>query len=348
MNPKETASLAISEKTLPKSKREALQGFTSKQAETVQDKDLLSGLEPSEIDIVALYLKEIGQIPLLTAEEEIELAIQIEKGKGAKLTLRSDGDFTSQEREKLEEIVHAGALSWKRLTQANTRLVVSIAKYYRGRGVPFEDLIQEGNIGLMKAVDKFDYTLGYKFSNYATWWIKQAVTRGVAFQARTIRLPMHVVEALNRTARASRELEKQLGREPRPEEIAKEIGTTVEKVQKLQQVGQHPLSLERPVGDKEGASEFRDFIEDRQALHPPDIASEDIAGEKLRGVVNSLPEREAGILVLLFGLDGGGSRTLGEVGKIYGVSKERIRQIEQEALRRLRHPYRLRKLKGFL
>jgi len=347
MNPKETASLAISEKTLPKSKREALQEFTSKQAETVQDEDLLSGLEPSEIDIVALYLKEIGQIPLLTAEEEIELAIQIEKGKGAKLTLRSDGDFPSQEREKLEEIVHAGALAWKRLTQANTRLVVSIAKKYREKGLPFLDLIQEGNFGLMTAVEKFDYSRGYTFANYATWWIRQAITRGIAGQARTIRIPGHRFWEINRMRKAEGKLANQLGREPTPPEIADEMKITAERVEWLRKIDQHPLSLEKPVGDGEG-SEFGDFIEDKKTSPPPEAAENEIMGEQLMDVLSLLTPREARIVGLRFGLDGNGSRTLGELGEIEGVTKERIRQIEAKALRKLRHLSRRRKLRDYL
>lgn len=271
-------------------------------------------------DPVRMYLKEIGRVPLLTAEEEVALAKRMQ-----------DGDEVAQ----------------KRLAEANLRLVVSIAKRYVGRGMLFLDLIQEGNLGLIKAVEKFDYTKGYKFSTYATWWIRQAITRAIADQARTIRIPVHMVETINKLIRVSRQLLQQLGREPSPEEIAKEMDINVERVREIMKIAQEPVSLETPIGEEED-SHLGDFIEDQDAPAPADAASFMLLKEQLEDVLDTLTPREEKVLRLRFGLDDGRARTLEEVGQNFGVTRERIRQIEAKALRKLRHPSRSRKLKDFL
>lgn len=314
--------------------------------ELAQDGDLLNGLGPSEINAVTLYLREVRKTPLLTAEEETELAKQMEKGEEADLKLNSDGNLSSQDKDALEKTIFAGDSARERFVKANARLVVSMAKKYIGRGLPFLDLIQEGNIGLMKAVDRFDYTRGFRFSTYATWWIRQAVTRAVADQARTIRLPGHVVEKINKLSRASRTLTEQLGREPTPQELADEINITKEKVEKLMEISQRPLSLQKPVG--EGDSEFGDFIEDTQVFPPPDAATQEILKEQLDEVFSSLTPREARVLKMRFGLGDYPSMSLEEVGREFGVTRERIRQIEAKALRKLRHPRLSRKLRDYL
>lgn len=271
-------------------------------------------------DPVRMYLKEIGRVPLLTAEEEVALAKRMQEG---------------------DEIAQ------KRLAEANLRLVVSIAKRYVGRGMLFLDLIQEGNLGLIKAVEKFDYTKGYKFSTYATWWIRQAITRAIADQARTIRIPVHMVETINKLIRVSRQLLQQLGREPLPEEIAKEMDISVERVREIMKIAQEPVSLETPIGEEED-SHLGDFIEDQDAPAPADAASFMLLKEQLEDVLDTLTPREEKVLRLRFGLDDGRARTLEEVGQNFGVTRERIRQIEAKALRKLRHPSRSRKLKDFL
>ena len=271
-------------------------------------------------DPVRMYLKEIGRVPLLTAEQEVDLAKRM-----------AAGDMEAQ----------------KRLAEANLRLVVSIAKRYVGRGMLFLDLIQEGNLGLIKAVEKFDYTKGYKFSTYATWWIRQAITRAIADQARTIRIPVHMVETINKLIRVSRQLLQQLGREPKPEEIAKEMDISVDRVREIMKIAQEPVSLETPIGEEED-SHLGDFIEDQDALAPADAASFMLLKEQLEEVLDTLTEREEKVLRLRFGLDDGRARTLEEVGQNFGVTRERIRQIEAKALRKLRHPSRSRKLKDFL
>ena len=271
-------------------------------------------------DPVRMYLKEIGRVPLLTAEEEVALAKRM-----------NDGD---------EEAA-------KRLAEANLRLVVSIAKRYVGRGMLFLDLIQEGNLGLIKAVEKFDYTKGYKFSTYATWWIRQAITRAIADQARTIRIPVHMVETINKLIRVSRQLLQTLGREPTPEEIAKEMDISVDRVREIMKIAQEPVSLETPIGEEED-SHLGDFIEDQDAPAPADAASFMLLKEQLEEVLDTLTPREEKVLRLRFGLDDGRARTLEEVGQNFGVTRERIRQIEAKALRKLRHPSRSRKLKDFL
>ena len=274
-------------------------------------------------DPVRMYLKEIGKVPLLSAEEEVELARRMEAGG-------SDGELAKQ-----------------KLCEANLRLVVSIAKKYVGRGMHLLDLIQEGNLGLIKAVDKFDYTKGYKFSTYATWWIRQAITRSIADQARTIRIPVHMVETINKLIRVSRQLLQENGREPSPEEIADEMGITVDKVREILKIAQEPVSLETPIGEEED-SHLGDFIPDDEAPAPADAAAFSMLKEQLVDVLGTLTEREQKVLKLRFGLEDGRARTLEEVGKTFDVTRERIRQIEAKALRKLRHPTRSKKLKDYL
>ena len=295
------------------------------------DTEVEAVVEPLEIDLsipdgiaiddpVRMYLKEIGRVPLLTAEEEVEYAQRMEAGD--------------------EE-------AKRRLAEANLRLVVSIAKRYVGRGMLFLDLIQEGNLGLIKAVEKFDYNKGFKFSTYATWWIRQAITRAIADQARTIRIPVHMVETINKLIRVQRQLIQELGRDPVPEEIAIEMDIPVERVREILKISQEPVSLETPIGEEED-SHLGDFIEDEEALAPAEAASFFLLREQLRDVLGTLTPREKKVLQLRFGLDDGRSRTLEEVGQVFGVTRERIRQIEAKALRKLRHPSRSKKLKDYL
>jgi RNA polymerase primary sigma factor len=297
-------------------------------------------------DSISLYLKEIGRVPLLTAEEEVSLAKRMEKGRDSRknLTLGID-DW--DERERLLGLVRDGQAAQEHLIKANSRLVVSVAKKYVGRGVPFLDLIQEGNIGLIRAVKKFDYRRGYKFSTYATWWIRQAVTRAIADQGRTIRVPVHMYEQINRLTRTSRQLVQELGRDPTTEEIADELGVTPRKVEHIMRVSQRPLSLEMPVGEEED-SYLGDFIEDEDADAPGDAAGQQLLREVIDEIFQSLTPREVRILQLRFGLVDGYCYTLEEVGKKFGVTRERIRQIEAQALSRLRHPSRSRKLRDYL
>ena len=310
-------------------------------------------------DPVRMYLKEIGKVPLLSADEEIELAQKMEAGSVAvekipllKERLAETGD--EQEKEEIQAEIKAlqldvdrGSDAKKRLAEANLRLVVSIAKRYVGRGMLFLDLIQEGNLGLIKAVEKFDYRKGYKFSTYATWWIRQAITRAIADQARTIRIPVHMVETINKLIRVSRQLLQELGREPTPEEIAEEMKMPVERVREILKISQEPVSLETPIGEEED-SHLGDFIKDDNVPVPADAATFTLLKEQLEEVLGTLTEREQKVLTLRFGLEDGRARTLEEVGKELNVTRERIRQIEAKALRKLRHPSRSRKLKDYL
>jgi RNA polymerase primary sigma factor len=297
-------------------------------------------------DSISLYLKEIGRVPLLTAEEEVSLAKRMERGKDARLRL-TQGIDDPHERDRLLSAVKDGQAAQDHLIKANSRLVVSVAKKYVGRGVPFLDLIQEGNIGLIRAVKKFDYRRGYKFSTYATWWIRQAVTRAIADQGRTIRVPVHMYEQINRLTRTSRQLVQELGRDPTTEEIAERLGVPPRKVEQIIRVSQRPLSLEMPVGEEED-SYLGDFIEDAEADSPTDSASQTMLRQVIDEIFESLTPREVRILQLRFGLVDGYSYTLEEVGKKFGVTRERIRQIEAQALGRLRHPSRSRKLRDYL
>jgi RNA polymerase primary sigma factor len=297
-------------------------------------------------DSISLYLKEIGRVPLLTAVEEVDLAKRMELGRDSRETL-SEGMDDWEEREKLLWLVRDGQSATEHLIKANSRLVVSVAKKYVGRGVPFLDLIQEGNIGLIRAVKKFDYRRGYKFSTYATWWIRQAVTRAIADQGRTIRVPVHMYEQINRLTRTSRQLVQELGRDPTTEEIAEGLGVTPRKVEHIMRVSQRPLSLEMPVGEEED-SYLGDFIEDEDADSPQDAAGQQLLREVIDEIFSSLTPREVRILQLRFGLVDGYCYTLEEVGKKFGVTRERIRQIEAQALSRLRHPSRSRKLRDYL
>jgi RNA polymerase primary sigma factor len=298
-------------------------------------------------DSISLYLKEIGRIPLLTAEQEVSLAKRMEAGRNAKRRLSKGGNLDREEKDQLIAVTRDGQAAQEHLIKANSRLVVSVAKKYVGRGVPFLDLIQEGNIGLIRAVKKFDYRRGYKFSTYATWWIRQAVTRAIADQGRTIRVPVHMYEQINRLARVSRQLVQELGRDPTVEEIAVELGVSPKKVERTIKVSQRPLSLEMPVGEEDD-SFLGDFIEDSDAPSPTDQASQQLLRDQIEDIFVSLTPREVRILQLRFGLVDGYSYTLEEVGRKFGVTRERIRQIEAQALGRLRHPSRSRKLRDFL
>ena len=297
---------------------------------------VVADLESSLDDPVRMYLREIGRVPLLSAEEEVRLAQRMERGKVELLKSQPNRRY-----------IEDGEEAQRRLTEANLRLVVSVAKKYIGRGMSLLDLIQEGNIGLIRAVEKFDYTKGYKFSTYATWWIRQAITRAIADQARTIRIPVHMVETINRLIRISRRLLQDLGREPTSEEIAEQMEISAEKVREIIKVSQEPVSLETPIGEEDD-SHLGDFIEDHTALAPADAASHQLLKEQVEDVLDSLTDRERKVLQLRFGLDDGRSRTLEEVGKEFHVTRERIRQIEAKALRKLRHPSRSRKLKDYL
>jgi len=301
-------------------------------------------------DPVRMYLKEIGKVPLLNAEQEIDLARAMEAGADAQEKLDADKDkneLSDKEKKELDQLIYEGEEAKKRLAEANLRLVVSIAKRYVGRGMLFLDLIQEGNLGLIKAVEKFDFRKGFKFSTYATWWIRQAITRAIADQARTIRIPVHMVETINKLIRVSRQLLQELGREPLPEEIAAAMNMPVERVREILKISQEPVSLETPIGEEED-SHLGDFIQDDNVPVPADAAAFTLLKEQLVEVLGTLTEREQKVLRLRFGLDDGRARTLEEVGKEFNVTRERIRQIEAKALRKLRHPSRSRKLKDYL
>jgi RNA polymerase primary sigma factor len=302
-------------------------------------------------DPVRMYLKEIGKVSLLTAQEEIDLAMKIEAGVAATAELEAaeeEGrELDRRTRRKLGRIEQVGLDAKQQLIEANLRLVVSIAKRYVGRGMLFLDLIQEGNLGLIRAVEKFDYTKGFKFSTYATWWIRQAITRAIADQARTIRIPVHMVETINKLVRIQRQLLQELGREPTPEEIGEQMDLTAERVREIQKISQEPVSLETPIGEEED-SQLGDFIEDDAAVVPPDAASFSMLQEQLKTVLDGLAERERKVITLRYGLEDGHPRTLEEVGREFGVTRERIRQIESKTLAKLRHPSRSSKLKDYL
>ncbi len=305
----------------------------------------LSGIAAD--DTISLYLKEMARVPLLAPAEEIMLAKSLEKGRKAQRKLEKTAYNSDEEKLKLRRFVREGNKARDHLIKANTRLVVSIAKKYMGQGVPFSDLIQEGNLGLMKAVEKFDYRRGYKFSTYATWWIRQAITRALADQGRTIRVPVHMSDRIRKLHQVSRQLEQVWGRKPTPEELAEQMELEPSKVRWMLRVSRHPVSLERPVGEEED-SELGNFIEDEDAPTPPDAAYHHLLQEKLEDVLSTLTPREARILRLRFGLQNGRSYTLEEVGKKFGLTRERIRQIEGQALRKLRHPRRSRQLRDYL
>ena len=298
-------------------------------------------------DPVKDYLKQIGKVPLLNAEQEVELAKRIEAGLFAEEKLAENPDLDTETRIKLEWIAEDGRRAKNHLLEANLRLVVSLAKRYTGRGMLFLDLIQEGNLGLIRAVEKFDYTKGYKFSTYATWWIRQAITRAMADQARTIRIPVHMVEVINKLARVQRQMLQDLGREPTPEELAAELDMTPDKVVEVQKYGREPISLSTPLGE-DGDSEFGDLIEDSEAIVPADAVSFTLLQEQLESVLDTLSEREAGVVRMRFGLSDGQPKTLDEIGKVYGVTRERIRQIESKTMSKLRHPSRSQVLRDYL
>ncbi len=298
-------------------------------------------------DPVKDYLKQIGKVALLNAEQEVELAKRIEAGLFAEEQLNSGGKIDMKLKRELWWIAQDGKKAKNHLLEANLRLVVSLAKRYTGRGMLFLDLIQEGNLGLIRAVEKFDYTKGYKFSTYATWWIRQAITRAMADQARTIRIPVHMVEVINKLARVQRQMLQDLGREPTPEELAKELDMTPEKVVEVQKYGREPISLHTPLGE-DGDSEFGDLIEDSEAVVPADAVSFTLLQEQLHSVLDTLSEREAGVVSMRFGLTDGQPKTLDEIGKVYGVTRERIRQIESKTMSKLRHPSRSQALRDYL
>ncbi len=336
---------AASDAHLPKVTHTRSKSRSSRRRSSDANVTMLTG------DPVRMYLKEIGKVPLLTAAEEIDLAMKIEAGVAATAELEKaekDGvELERRERRRLSRIEQVGLDAKQQLIEANLRLVVSIAKRYVGRGMLFLDLIQEGNLGLIRAVEKFDYKKGFKFSTYATWWIRQAITRAIADQARTIRIPVHMVETINKLVRIQRQLLQELGREPTPEEIGKEMGLTAERVREIQKISQEPVSLETPIGEEED-SQLGDFIEDDAAIAPPDAASFSMLQEQLNGVLDTLAERERKVISLRFGLEDGHPRTLEEVGREFGVTRERIRQIESKTLAKLRHPSRSSKLKDYL
>lgn len=337
---------AVSDVQLPKvtsSRSRTRRNSTKRNAEA--NVTMLTG------DPVRMYLKEIGKVPLLTAAEEIDLAMKIEAGVAATAELdraEEEGiELDRREKRRLGRIEQVGLDAKQALIEANLRLVVSIAKRYVGRGMLFLDLIQEGNLGLIRAVEKFDYTKGFKFSTYATWWIRQAITRAIADQARTIRIPVHMVETINKLVRIQRQLLQELGREPTPEEIGEEMGLPAERIREIQKISQEPVSLETPIGEEED-SQLGDFIEDDAAVAPPDAAGFSMLQEQLGKVLDGLAERERKVISLRFGLEDGHPRTLEEVGREFGVTRERIRQIESKTLAKLRHPSRSSKLKDYL
>ena len=324
-------------------------------ARTTRSRNRARGIDASPVmltgDPVRMYLKEIGKVDLLTAADEVDLAMKIEAGleAGNKLEAAENGEIelTRAEMRRLSRVEQVGLEAKQALISANLRLVVSIAKRYVGRGMLFLDLIQEGNLGLIRAVEKFDYEKGFKFSTYATWWIRQAITRAIADQARTIRIPVHMVETINKLVRVQRQLLQDLGRDPTPEEIGAEMDMSAERVREIQKISQEPVSLETPIGEEED-SQLGDFIEDSQAVVPPDAASFSMLQEQLTQVLDGLADRERKVIELRFGLVDGHPRTLEEVGREFGVTRERIRQIESKTLAKLRHPSRSSKLKDYI
>ncbi|HET9650366.1 MAG TPA: RNA polymerase sigma factor [Microlunatus sp.] len=324
------------------------QGFVLSEADDADEPEQQVMAAGATADPVKDYLKQIGKVALLNAEQEVELAKRIEAGLFADEKLNDDGaTIAGEELEDFEWIAEDGRRAKNHLLEANLRLVVSLAKRYTGRGMLFLDLIQEGNLGLIRAVEKFDYTKGYKFSTYATWWIRQAITRAMADQARTIRIPVHMVEVINKLARVQRQMLQDLGREPTPEELARELDMTPEKVVEVQKYGREPISLHTPLGE-DGDSEFGDLIEDSEAVVPADAVSFTLLQEQLHDVLDTLSEREAGVVSMRFGLTDGQPKTLDEIGKVYGVTRERIRQIESKTMSKLRHPSRSQVLRDYL
>ncbi|WP_397219649.1 RNA polymerase sigma factor [Nocardioides sp. AE5] len=334
-------------KSDPSIKEDEKQAFTVSAADDTDEPEQQVMVAGATADPVKDYLKQIGKVPLLNAEMEVELAKRIEAGLFSEEKLAAGGRISAKMLEELEWIVEDGRRAKNHLLEANLRLVVSLAKRYTGRGMLFLDLIQEGNLGLIRAVEKFDYTKGYKFSTYATWWIRQAITRAMADQARTIRIPVHMVEVINKLARVQRQMLQDLGREPTPEELAKELDMTPEKVIEVQKYGREPISLHTPLGE-DGDSEFGDLIEDSEAIVPADAVSFTLLQEQLHAVLDTLSEREAGVVSMRFGLTDGQPKTLDEIGKVYGVTRERIRQIESKTMSKLRHPSRSQVLRDYL
>jgi len=322
------------------------EGFSLSDADDADEPEQQVMAAGATADPVKDYLKQIGKVALLNAEQEVSLAKRIEAGLFAEETL-NEGSVAPADQDDLEWIAEDGRRAKNHLLEANLRLVVSLAKRYTGRGMLFLDLIQEGNLGLIRAVEKFDYTKGYKFSTYATWWIKQAITRAMADQARTIRIPVHMVEVINKLARVQRQMLQDLGREPTPEELAKELDMTPEKVVEVQKYGREPISLHTPLGE-DGDSEFGDLIEDSEAVVPAEAVNFTLLQEQLHDVLDTLSEREAGVVSMRFGLTDGQPKTLDEIGKVYGVTRERIRQIESKTMSKLRHPSRSQVLRDYL
>ncbi len=333
--------------TDPTLKEDEKEGFVLSEADEADEPEQTVTVAGATADPVKDYLKQIGKVPLLNAEQEVELAKRIEAGLFSEEKLHRETKVSDKLLDELGWISEDGRRAKNHLLEANLRLVVSLAKRYTGRGMLFLDLIQEGNLGLIRAVEKFDYTKGYKFSTYATWWIRQAITRAMADQARTIRIPVHMVEVINKLARVQRQMLQDLGREPTPEELAKELDMTPEKVVEVQKYGREPISLHTPLGE-DGDSEFGDLIEDSEAIVPADAVSFTLLQEQLHAVLDTLSEREAGVVSMRFGLTDGQPKTLDEIGKVYGVTRERIRQIESKTMSKLRHPSRSQVLRDYL
>jgi len=331
----------------PTLKEDEKEGFVLSEADDNDEPEQTVTVAGATADPVKDYLKQIGKVPLLNAEQEVELAKRIEAGLFSEEKLARETKLSAKLVDELQWIAEDGHRAKYHLLEANLRLVVSLAKRYTGRGMLFLDLIQEGNLGLIRAVEKFDYTKGFKFSTYATWWIRQAITRAMADQARTIRIPVHMVEVINKLARVQRQMLQDLGREPTPEELAKELDMTPEKVVEVQKYGREPISLHTPLGE-DGDSEFGDLIEDSEAIVPADAVSFTLLQEQLHAVLDTLSEREAGVVSMRFGLTDGQPKTLDEIGKVYGVTRERIRQIESKTMSKLRHPSRSQVLRDYL